>query len=73
MMLRLIIIFAVGVFLYRLFGGKLPTLRKTEEEKKIEEDTLIECKECSTYVTIKESIIANGNYYCSKACSKSKK
>lgn len=73
MILKLIIIFAAGVFLYRLFGGKLPNIRKTTEEKKIEEDTLVECKACSTYVTIKESIIVNGQYYCSKSCSKRKK
>ena len=55
--------------IYRFFGGELPILGKSREDKKIEEDTLVECESCSTYVTVKESIIVGGKYYCSTQCT----
>ncbi|OYY54949.1 MAG: hypothetical protein B7Y52_06500, partial [Sulfurovum sp. 28-43-6] len=27
------------------------------------------CETCHTYVTVKESIIVNGKYYCSRECT----
>jgi len=57
-----------GLFIYKLLGGKLPTIGKSEDEKKLDEDTLVECEKCSTYVTVKESFIVQGKYYCSKEC-----
>ena len=69
-MFKLIIFLVAGVFIYRLFGGKIPIIDKSTDEKKIEEDTLVECETCSTYVTQKESIVIRGKYYCSKECSK---
>ncbi|RRS30829.1 MAG: hypothetical protein P794_05455 [Epsilonproteobacteria bacterium (ex Lamellibrachia satsuma)] len=68
MILKLIIFAIAGLFIYKLLGGKLPSIGKNNEEKKIDEDTLVECSKCGTYVTIKESIIVNGKYYCSKEC-----
>ena len=65
MILKLIIFAVAGFFIYKFFGGKLPTIgRKTKAEKKLDEDTLVECEKCSTYVTVKESILINGKYYC---------
>ena len=65
MILKLIIFAIAGLLIYKFFGGKLPTLgRKTKEEKKLDEDTLVECEKCGTYVTVKESILINGKYYC---------
>ena len=70
MILKLLIFAAVGLFIYKFFGGKLPTLgRKSPHEKKLDEDTLVECETCHTYVTVKESIIAGGKYYCSQECT----
>ncbi|MBD3789973.1 MAG: hypothetical protein IE885_06380 [Campylobacterales bacterium] len=71
MLLKLLIFVLAGLAIYKLFGGKLPTLGKTKEEKKLDEDTLIECEKCGTYVTLKESIFVNGKHYCSKECTKS--
>jgi len=68
MILKLLIFAIAGVFIYKFFGGKFPTIGKTPQEKKLEEDTLVECETCSTYVTVKESIIVQGKYYCSKEC-----
>jgi len=69
MILKLLIFAIAGVFIYKFFGGKFPKITKTPHEKKLEEDTLVECDTCSTYVTVKESIIISGKYYCSEECT----
>ena len=68
MILKLLIFAILGLLIYKFLGGKLPTFGKTAEDKKLDDDTLVECKKCGTYVTIKESIIVHGEYYCSKEC-----
>ena len=69
MILKLIIFAVAGLLIYKFFGGKLPTLGKSPHEKKLDEDTLVECESCHTYVTVKESLIVNGKYYCSQECT----
>jgi len=69
LILKLIIFAAVGLLIYKFFGGKFPTLGKSPHEKKLDDDTLVECTKCHTYVTVKESIIVNGKYYCSRECT----
>ena len=69
MILKLLIFAIAGVMIYKFFGGKLPSIGKSAAEKKLEEDTLVECEKCATYVTVKESIIVHGKYYCSKECA----
>jgi len=66
MILKLLIFAIAGVLIYKFFGGKLPGMPKprSKEQKKLDEDTLVECSKCGTYVTVKESIMINGKYYC---------
>lgn len=69
MILKLIIFAVVAIMIYKFFGGKFPSLGKSAAQKKLDDDTLVECAKCSTYVTVKESIIVNGKYYCSNECA----
>ena len=78
MLLKLILFGVIFYAVYKLMGGKLPeigakrkrdSIPKDEDKKKIEEDTLVECEKCGTYVTYKESIIVKGHIYCSKECA----
>ncbi len=69
MIFKLLIFAAVGLLIYKFFGGKLPTFGKSPHEKKLDDDTLVECTKCHTYVTVKESIIVGGKYYCSRECT----
>ncbi|HIQ47571.1 MAG TPA: hypothetical protein EYH57_08115 [Sulfurovum sp.] len=69
MILKLLLFAIVGVLIYKFFGGKLPNIGKSPHEKKLDEDTLVECESCHVYVTVKESIIVGGKYYCSKECA----
>ena len=68
MILKLLIFAIVGLLIYRFFGGKLPSIGKSASEKKLDDDTLVACEKCDTYVTVKESIIVQGKYYCSTEC-----
>ncbi|MEA3418703.1 MAG: PP0621 family protein [Campylobacterota bacterium] len=77
MLLKLIIFAVIFFVVYKFFGGTFPQIGgnkkdkvpKGEDKKKIEEDTLVECEKCGTYVTHKESIIVKGKTYCSKECA----
>jgi len=71
MILKLLIFAVVGLLIYRFFGGTLPRFGRSQEQKQLDEDTLVECVSCHTYVTVKESLISNGKYYCSLECKKS--
>lgn len=68
MIFKLLIFVVVAVLIYKFFGGKFPSIGKTSSQKKLDEDTLVECEKCATYVTVKESIIVQGKYYCSDEC-----
>jgi uncharacterized protein len=68
LILKLLIFAIVGIMVYKFLGGKFPSLGKSANEKKLDEDTLVECETCGTYVTVKESIIVHGKYYCSDEC-----
>lgn len=68
--MKLLIFAIAGVMIYKFFGGKLPTIGgQSKEEKKLDEDTLVECSKCSTYVTVKESILIHGKYYCDECAN----
>ncbi len=69
MTLKLIIFAIAAILIYRFFGGKFPTFRKSPDEKKLDDNTLVECTTCHTYVTVKESIVVGGKYYCSAECA----
>ncbi len=69
MILKLIVFAVVALLIYKFFGGKLPSFGKSAHEKKLDDDTLVECEKCGTFVTVKESLIVNGKYYCSTECA----
>jgi len=69
MILKLLVFAVVAFIVYKFFGGKLTSFGRNTHEKKLDDDTLVECEKCGTYVTVKESIIVNGKYYCSTECT----
>ncbi|WP_457606904.1 PP0621 family protein [Nitratifractor sp.] len=75
MLLKLIFLGAIFYGLYRLMGGKMLPEKwsrkvnsREEKDTKEEEETLVECEKCSTYVVKKEAIFFKGKYYCSREC-----
>ena len=80
MFLKILIIIIFIYILYRFLGGKkleVPTFKKpknsgyNKEVKELEENTLVECNKCGVYITQKEAIFKNKEYYCSD-CIKEK-
>ncbi len=70
MILKLIILAAVGLFIYRLFGGELPSfkagLKKKPKQQEPQGDTMVECDRCGTFVMVKEATLVGGKYICNE-------
>jgi len=70
MILKLIGIVVMMLGVWKLLGGKLPSFKlQSKDDKKLDNDTLVECETCGLFVTAKEAIIAKGKYYCSLECA----
>ncbi len=70
MILKLIGIVVIMLGVWKLLGGKLPSFKlQSKDDKKLDNDTLVECETCGLFVTAKEAIIAKGKYYCSLECA----
>jgi uncharacterized protein len=68
MLLKLIILGLVIYGVYRFFGGELKLPQMKKDNKKLDEDTMIECSKCGTFVSKKEAMSYKGKEYCSKEC-----
>ena len=70
MLLKLLLILGVIAAVYFLFFKKNTPLTKERQAKKKESDdeTMVECSVCSTYITTDEAIVASGKFYCSTEC-----
>jgi len=67
MILKLIIVAIAGLFIYKLLGGQLPSFGKkpsAPKRKDPEGDTMVECSKCGTYISVEETTLINGKYYC---------
>lgn len=67
MIYKVIAIIAVLFLVYLVFFKKNRERDVQKEDSKIE-DVMVECPTCKTYVSKKEGILSNGEYYCSKEC-----
>jgi uncharacterized protein len=74
MLLKILFLVMVGVFLFRLFGGKVPFLDKEtssakEEEQDFEKiEVTSACATCGTYITEDDALIFQKKSYCSTEC-----
>jgi len=67
MILKLLLIIAVIVGVYFLFFKKSSkNLDKFSNSNDV--DDVVECANCQVYSELKDSILSNGKYYCSKEC-----
>ncbi|MCB4742879.1 MAG: hypothetical protein LGB07_01990 [Sulfurovum sp.] len=67
MIIKFIIFAMIGIFIYRLMGGKLPIIdikNRPKTKKKPDGDTLVDCSKCGTYVMIEEATLIGGKYCC---------
>lgn len=70
-MLKLLLIIGVIAAIYFLFfKKKIPLTKERNDRKKEkeEENTMVPCESCGTYISTKEALVASGKFYCSKQC-----
>jgi len=74
MILKILLIAAVIAAVYFMFFKTKPAVKssdKTEPKQKSPEvNDMTECATCGVYVEVKEAILSNGKYYCSRECLK---
>jgi uncharacterized protein len=72
MILKLIILAVVAYYIYKFFGGKLPSFGNSSNssESKKDVDTMVECEGCSTFISSSEAFIIKGKYYCDECANK---
>ncbi len=73
MWLKVIFIGIILLFLYRLFGGKVPFIDKPTPPKEGEHDfgqieATSECATCGMYMTEDDALIYQRKFYCSNDC-----
>jgi uncharacterized protein len=67
MILKVLLIIVIGFLAYILLFKKSREKDITKKNEKIE-DEMVSCPTCKTYVSQKEAIVSNGQFYCSKEC-----
>jgi len=68
MILKLIIFATLIAVIYFKFFKK-PSL-KNKKNSATTEEIMVECEQCSTYISNKEAVIQDTRYYCSDECAK---
>ena len=68
-MILKILLFAIVVGAVYLFFIKERTASEPSSKKE-DEEVMVECSKCKTFISTKEAIIKDGKYYCSKECAK---
>lgn len=71
MLIKLLLVIGVIAVVYFFFIKKSTPLTKERHEKnknKNDDETLVECEVCSTYITTSEAIVSSGKFYCSTDC-----
>ena len=75
-MLKIVLTIAVIAAIYFFLIKKPKVTQKRQERAEAEkrkpkkdEEIMVECEKCGTFVSSHEAIIVNGKYYCSKSCA----
>ena len=59
-----VVLFLIYIVLFKKDREK--SVNKKEDEKI--EDVMVECPTCGTFISKKEAILSNGQFFCSKEC-----
>jgi uncharacterized protein len=67
-----IIVAVLIALVYFLFIKKKPlpdeNRRSKNKKEKLNEDDMVECKKCGTYITVNEALLKEGQFFCSDEC-----
>ena len=64
MLFKLIVLAGVLFAIYHFF------FKNRKKSDALEEETLIECSGCNTYISKRDALISQRKYYCSEECIK---
>jgi len=71
-MLKILLVIAVVAGVYFFFIKKsMPLTQERKAKKKankVEDETMVECATCGTYITTSEAIVSASTFYCSNEC-----
>lgn len=73
MIIKIAVLILVITLVYLLFfrSSRSNVVKQEKPKKKRDEEIMVECGRCGTYISSQESIIgSDGNYYCSQECLK---
>lgn len=63
----LIPIIIIGVVVW-FFMRKTPQKQQKTKKEELSGETMVECLECGTYISLKEAYSHKGKHFCSKKC-----
>lgn len=67
-----IIVAVLIALVYFVFIKKKPLPGENNKAKskkdKLNEEDMVQCKKCGTYITLKEAFLKEGQYFCSDEC-----
>jgi uncharacterized protein len=66
---KILVLGLVLVLVYFLFFKKSRKEEEVDQVTKNSDDVMIECSKCGTYISNKEAIIKDGQFFCSKECA----
>ncbi|MGD9970543.1 MAG: PP0621 family protein [Sulfuricurvum sp.] len=66
MLMKLLLLVAVGTVVYFMFFKKKENVPPTSDTSS--DEAMIPCAQCGTYVQAKEAFMRDGKYYCSREC-----
>jgi uncharacterized protein len=71
-MIKIIVVIAILFIIYIAFFKKkaIQEEKKSSKKKSDSGDIMIECSECSTFVSENDAIIKDGKFFCTKECAK---
>lgn len=61
------VLFLIYILLFKKSRANAVNNKKNEKNEKIT-DEMMECPSCKTYISQKEAILSNGEFFCSKEC-----
>ncbi len=68
-MLKFLILAGLLYAVYFMYFKKPNSIsKKPKKDMEKESETMVECKQCSTFISVSEALISDGKYFCSKEC-----
>jgi len=61
-----VVLFLIYIILFK--KNRENEVSKNKKDKEHIDDIMVECPTCNTFVSKREAILSNGEFYCSKEC-----